>query len=134
MVPSGFDDAGRDFVEGQLIRLDSEVGGFVVKGGAGLKKVANRSFGIVGLEKGAVGVSRGPVEDLGGVGDEPDHIPKVSKEGSVFWASDDSAPGSDDVARMLGERLEDLGFKIPESLLALIGEDFRNRAAFPLHN
>lgn len=129
VVAGGLDDASGDFVEGEVVGLDAEVGGVAVERGSDFQEVADGAFRIGGVKEGAVGVARGTVKDFGRLGDEPDDVAEFAEKFSIFFPSDDATAGGDDVAGVFVEGMEDVGFDVAEGLLAFGGEDFGNGAA-----
>lgn len=129
VVAGGLDDAGGDFVEGEVVGLDAEVGGVAVERGADFEEFADGAFGVGGVEEGAVGVARGAVEDFGRFGDEPDDVAEFAEELAVFFPAYDPAAGRDDVTGVLVEGVEDIGLDVAEGFLTFGGEDFGDGAA-----
>lgn len=132
MVAGGFDNPGGDFVETEIVGFDPKVCGVAVEGSADFQKLPDGALGVVVVQERAIGVSRGAFEDLGRAGDEPDDVSEFAKKAAVFLPSDNPSSGGDDVARVLVEGAEQVGFEIAKGLLSICFENFGNGPALLL--
>lgn len=118
MVSRRFKDTGGDFVEVELICFDFEVRGFFVVRGAFFEQGANEAFWVFLVEEGAIVVTGGAFVDLFRGCGEPDDVSDLAEDLAVFWPTDDSTAGGNDVPGVICEATKGVAFDVSEGFLS----------------